>query len=161
MPDSVAGRIRVDILASADRMKPGMREAKMELASFRQQYETTAKRVGKGDIAAALEKEKHAWQSAMTGVGGPLHLADGYQEKLDRQLSARQRNYQRWDGMIRDELSRGQSRTAALTLQRTQEAAAPARRSAGARKRATPNSAACAAGDSLPGCAWERWPSAR
>jgi len=58
---SVAGQIRIDVLANTARFSAGMREASQSLGNFSQEYDrTVGKRASRRDTAALLDRNKEA-----------------------------------------------------------------------------------------------------
>ena len=62
MGNSVAGQIRIDLIAQAAQFKAGIREGRQELGSFQEQFERFNRSFNsQKNIAARIGAEKDAW----------------------------------------------------------------------------------------------------
>ena len=73
MGSSVAGQIRIDLIAEAAQFTAGIRGGKQELGSFREEFERLNRSFdSQKNIAARIGAEKDAWSSAMKGLRGDI-----------------------------------------------------------------------------------------
>lgn len=124
MGSSVAGSIRVDILADAARFKAGMQEAGREgFSGFEQEFQRFEKRFAGGKaIADRAQKEQSGWVKAMRmgdgpGTKGPLADAHGFMGGASRDLGlakeVRYKSMLPWGMSMRTEMSKEAALTAA------------------------------------------------
>jgi hypothetical protein len=127
MSSSVAGQIRIDLIAQAAQFNAGLREGKQSLGSFQEQFEKLNRSFGsQKNIAARIGAEKDAWGAAMKGLRGEISAGGNSMlpwyslERMNARGNRAEDNRIRWKSMIpwgntlRTELSREAAETAAL-----------------------------------------------
>jgi hypothetical protein len=122
---SVAGQIRIDLLANSAQFKAGMREAGREgFGSFRDEAEKFDRWFeSRKQVTARMGEEGANWQQAMYGAGGAMHDPYGYglstagdkgpSANSLTSLRARQLSLLPWGTSMRTEMSREAALTAA------------------------------------------------
>lgn len=123
MATSVAGQIRIDLLADVARFQAQMREAGRAVGDFQSEFERRVRGFNAPKAMAHRAAQlREAWQSALTGEGGPLHVRGGYPidvrdagRLVDEQLrrEVRLRSMLPWGASLRTEMSREAALTAA------------------------------------------------
>jgi hypothetical protein len=120
MGASVAGQIRIDLLANVAQFKAGMREAGREgLGSFQEQVEKFDRWFdSRKSMASRTAKEGDSWVRAMRGDGGPLQNVGGMWGGMTPDLALRR------EMRLRDQLPFGQSTWSTLSSADAARAAA-------------------------------------
>lgn len=130
MGDSVAGKIRIDLLTNVARFKADMREAGREgLGGFQEEVARFNKRPTQKTLADNIGREKDAWKAAMTSARKEMEadfgknrydtLAFNSLSRMNRthdlaqETSVRMKSYLPWGMTLRTELSREAALTAA------------------------------------------------
>jgi hypothetical protein len=137
MGSSVAGQIRIDLIAQAAQFSAGIRGGRQELGSFREEVDRLNKSFDSAKNAQKrFEQSEAAWETAMRRLGGsaadPLnrrrvrlegdYLSTGFFDPLagPGRIDQARRNEIRWKSMVpwgnslRVELTREAAETAAL-----------------------------------------------
>jgi len=124
MGNSVAGQIRIDLLANAAQFKAGMREGGREgFGAFKGEAEKFDRWFNsRKSVADRMTKEQDSWVRAMRD-GGPLQKIGGFLNgdlsesqkafSLQTRYGIRMRDYLPWGTSMRTELSREAAMTAA------------------------------------------------
>ncbi len=124
MADSVAGKIRIDLLANAAQFNAGLRDASRSMGDFYSEFDRLSKKYNSQKaLADRAKKENDSWIEAMRGAkyGGdaPLKDSHGFLGAFgggDQELrnSLRYKSMIPWGNSLRTELSREAAETAAL-----------------------------------------------
>ncbi len=120
MADSVAGKIRIDLLANAAQFNAGLRDASRSMGDFYSEFDRLSKKFNsQKSLADRAAKERSAWADTMHGNGGVLNeylTANDMSFKSDQALrnSLRYKSMIPWGNSMRTELSREAAETAAL-----------------------------------------------
>ena len=119
MGASVAGQIRIDLIAEAAKFNAGLQSGGQALGNFAEQAERVDRRLGsQKSLAEFAKREQDAWVRAMRSGDGPLQNAHGFLGGLDRDIGlvnqSRWKSMVPWGNSMRMELSREAAETAAL-----------------------------------------------
>lgn len=122
MGDSVAGKIRIDLLTNVAQFKAGMREAGRDgLGGFREEAERFNRGFdSKRTVAKRTGSEQAAWRS-LSGPGGPMYeqgafivpRADAFKRDMGLANEIKAKSMLPWGNTLRSEMSREAALTAA------------------------------------------------